>query len=306
MNEVAVRGAAVTIRPPRDAERRAFRMLLPDAFSPGRGDSHLLALTAAPPAVLGAAAWHPNLCYGRPAWQVNLRVVRPARRRGIGARLLEAIEQAARQAGIATLITWHNSAPEPEAEAFLCARGFVLEDSLTTYETDIERLLELLMPLRERLLARAKVPAGVRLLSLPEAPLDQVARLHAAYLGGSPRGVGLGLSEALRRPSALAASVVLLVNDAAQGLTLVELADSLARVEARVVAPVYQGGWANVLLMAAALDRGLAHGARRVQFVSARANADTHKLARRSAAITVKVATLHLLHLNPAPEPRGR
>ena len=117
--------------------------------------------------------------------------------------------------------------------------------------------------------------------------MEQVARLHAEYVARAGelnpwRAVIAG------NPS-LAPSVILLVDGRVEAILLGELEASLAIVRSRVVTPRFQGGWANTLLLAEALDRGWEYGARRVQFSYSDSNRDTQKLARRFKAEVISV-----------------
>ena len=69
-------------------------------------------------------------------------------------------------------------------------------------------------------------------------------------------------------------SRVLMVDGRARGFILVAVDGDVASFEARAVDPAYRRGWANVLLMATDLVRGLALGVRRVRFYSSGANGD--------------------------------
>jgi hypothetical protein len=83
-------------------------------------------------------------------------------------------------------------------------------------------------------------------------------------MGGTTEGVRRMLEEGIKRGSMLPASVVLVVENAVQGVLLVEVGESTAVVDSVVVASSYWGGWANVFLKEAALQRALACGVRDV------------------------------------------
>ena len=187
----------------------------------------------------------------------------------------------------------------PEAEAFLLAHGFVRAARLTSVEGAVEEMRASLTALRDRLLARGKVPAAARMVRLREAPRGQVARLYAEFILHHPDLPAARIQQRLERGQ-LDDSTVLLVNDRGEGMILWLLDGSLARVLARVVTPSYQGGWANALLMATALEWGCAAGAARVRFESLDTNQDTLKLAQRFQAQVVEVKDRYVLRLGPA------
>src|SRR5207249_4403403 len=133
------------------------------------------------------------------------------------------------------------------------------------------------------------------------APPAEVARLHAAAVGGSAEALRASLHRDMaRREAVTATSRVLLVDGRARGLILLAVDGDLATYEARVVDPAYRGGWANVLLMATDLERGLTLGVRRVRFYSSGANRDTLKLAARCGARAVGFRDLYARDVPPA------
>ncbi|MCI0460399.1 MAG: GNAT family N-acetyltransferase, partial [Gemmataceae bacterium] len=142
------RDAVVAVRPPFGPEKQACRMLLPEACERRMRWSFLVALTEAPLRILGALAHMPVRHHGRLARRMVLRVAKPYRRQGIGSQLLQALIHATRARGIGTVLAWHDPRQEPGAAGFLRAHGFVLQDRLTTFETDLDALVDLLRPLR--------------------------------------------------------------------------------------------------------------------------------------------------------------
>jgi GNAT superfamily N-acetyltransferase len=79
-------------------------------------------------------------------------------------------------------------------------------------------------------------------------------------------------------------SPVLCVDGRVEGMVLYEVAGETGTVQGRVVTGQYRGGWANTLLMAAAIDRGLERGVRRLRFEVPESNPDTRKLMMRVGA----------------------
>jgi hypothetical protein len=121
--------------------------------------------------------------------------------------------------------------------------------------------------------------------------------MHVRNIGGSAYGVSRALKSLVRDPCAGKVSVTLMIGDRLVAFILVRVRKALAIVDARVVAPDYQGTWANVLLMATASERATAIGAQQVRFDCNDSNSDTLKLAKRSAAQVVGRADWHTLDL---------
>ena len=277
---------AVEIRPPRSAEWPACRMLLPRAFGRNRAPEVLLALDedqTTNPRITGAVA------YQRRARQIgilDLRVVKTHRRKGVGSRLLQNL--AGEQAVISTFT---DVLANPDAERFLTANGFERQGRMFVVEADLERMLEGMTRLRDRLVSSGRVPSSARLVTPAEAPMEEVIRLFDKFI----------MAERCLRPEFFRASfssarfdqssVILMVDGRVGGLLMVEWLRDIHRAEvpARVVVPEYRGGWANVLMMATALERGRAAGITRVRFESLEDNADTLSLARRFKADTVHI-----------------
>ena len=289
---------ALEIRPPHPAEGPACRMLLPQAFTRGQCPDVLLAF--ADRQVAGAIAFHAR---GRQIGLVGLRVVRTHRRQGIGTQLLRhlcADPLSARQTHVSAFA---DSLASPEAAPFLTANGFERAGRLFVFEADLDRMLAGMGRLRDRLVASGRVPPQARLVTPSEAPLDQITALFDRYI----------LSERCLRPEFLRppfasprfqeSSVVLLMDGRVAGLVLVEWLRDIHRAEvpARIVIPEYRGGWANVLMMAVALERGKAAGIKRVRFDSLEDNADTLSLARRFNADTVHILDRFLREVGGRP-----
>src|SRR5437764_9281840 len=92
------------IRPPRPAEVRACRMILPDAFHRGLTPDLLLAVDSDPFRFLGVAAFTLVLFEGRPAWELRLHVVRGHRRMGHGTHLVRSLIDRGTNRGVIGLI----------------------------------------------------------------------------------------------------------------------------------------------------------------------------------------------------------
>jgi len=290
------------IRPPHPAEWPACRMLLPHAFERKPAPEVLLAFEES--RIAGGVAFRSrgNLC-----GMVDLRVVRTERRKGVGACLLQHLCERAIAAGQASISVFTDVLANPDAPPFLTANGFERKGRLLVMEADARIMLPGLSKIRDRLNAAGKIPPGVRLVKPSEAPMDEVVELLDRHL----------LAEPSMRPEFLRASfsgsrfeefsVIVLLDGRVAAFVLVEWLHDLGHghVVARVVAPEYRGGWANVLMMALALERGIAAGFSRVRFDSLEDNADTLSLARRYHADTVHILDRFLRPLR-SPEATSR
>jgi GNAT superfamily N-acetyltransferase len=290
----------ITIRPPRDIEGPACRMLLPEsAVRPMTRPEWLVAVQEAAPRIVGVASFQPRetVFIG-----VRVRVVRTHRRRGIGSRLLQHIIDEAVRRKMAAVFGRADGLTEPDAAPFLAAHSFGFLGRLATVEADVLAMRDYLVALRDRLIAGGKVPANARLVRFSEAPQDQVAKLYAEYIVHNPEAD----PALLRHPEfkeKIAASPVVMMDDRVVGILLVGVEGLLATVHARVVTPELRGGWVNPLMMGTATEDVWQAGARRVRFEIPPDNRDTEKLARRFRAETVSAWDRYVLRLAPEPVP---
>ena len=295
--------AAVQIRRAEGAERRACRMLLqtgPEGL--GHVDALLLAITTDPaPRMLGALSLLSlRDAAGAPALLVAGRVVGPWRRRGVGSLLLETAVAEARRWGASSLLVQNNPRADPDGEAFLAAKGFVRKEELRTFEAPTARLAAHICALRDRLGQANRIPPEARVIPLREAPLTQVARLHADHLTGTPQTVGERLNELLVRDND-GHHGALMLGERLLGLVLARTVDGVSTVESRVLAPTGRAaagsGWASVLPLAEGLDAALVRGSRVVRFSCTSGNHQTLRFAERCGAIVVGEQWVHRLDL---------
>lgn len=306
--------AGIRIRRAEGAERRACRMLLqPGPEGLGQVDELLLALTTdSAPRMLGALALLSlRDAAGAAALLVSGRVVGPWRRRGVGSLLLETALAEARHRGARSLMAQNNPRADPDGHAFLAAKGFVRSEELRTFEASTARLAAHICALRDRLRAANRIPPEARVVPLREAPLGQVARLHADHLTGTPQTVAERLNELLVRDDG-GHHGALMLGDQLLGLVLVRTVEGVSSVESRVLAPTGRAasgsGWASVLPLAEGLDAALARGSRVVRFSCNSGNHQTLRLAERCGATMVGEQWMHRLDLpaegapaSPAP-----
>jgi GNAT superfamily N-acetyltransferase len=278
---------SVALRQAAGADWAICRALLPEAFHASATlTAGLIALREPERRVAGAVVLHFD---DIDVW-MYLKVVHPERRNGIGSRLLrEALEVAARkQARRANVVC--DTAAEPAAEPFLLAHGFQAGKRFTTFEADFLSSVPVLQATRDRLMASHRVPASVRMTTVPHAPEAEVAQLCAEYIANRAdlAHAPIRLDENLERWKY---SPVVLVDGKAKAALLCEVAGDLAMVPGRMVAREFQGTWANALLLGMAADLCLTTPVRRFQFVAPPGNTDTFKLARRTGARAIAEQT---------------
>lgn len=264
--------------PEQEAEWRICRMLLPEAFANVSARTFLLGLRDESPRTVAAASFRSGT---EEITHLRLHVVPPFRRCGVGSQVIEHLAgMGVRSMGGIVEVT-----KEPAAVEFCERNGFKRVEVLTTVEGDMAEMRDFMGRLRDRVAPSR----GARTIPLSEAPVDQVANLHALYVaqqGELNQWRGL-----VAQSPQMAISPVVTIDGRVAGILLGELDGSTAVVRSRVVAPGYQGSWVNVLLLSAALDIGWAAGARRARFSYTDSNSDTQKLAARfKAEVTGVVA----------------
>ena len=225
-------------------------------------------------------------------------MVRTERGRGIGTALLRAALDDARRSGVAHVYAKADSRDDPDAATFLGRHGFAHATRMLTVEGDIEVLHESLRSTLERLTVRGRRPAESRIVSFPDAPRGELARLYAEHIAHQPE-----MAARIAAPSAsdtlIAASPVAMVGGDVAGFVLWSREGQVAHVHAKVVAPAFRGRWTNAVLMGEAIARWTAAGLARVRFEVLSTNADTLKLARRFRADTIGTQDVYRLDLEP-------
>lgn len=259
------------LRPPRENEWPICRMLLPETFANIASRTYLLGVRDEAPRIAAAASYRQG-----PDSITNLRmhVVPPFRRQGVGSQIVEYLADN----GTRSISGIVEIEKEPAAEAFCKRNRFERVESLTTVEADMSEMRDY----TARLCARFELPAGAQVVPLSEAPVDQVAGLHAQHVaqeGELNQWRGL-----VAHTPEMNISPVVMMDGRVAGILLGKLEGTTAVVHTRVVAPGYHGSWVNVMLLAEALDIGWAHGARRARFSYTDSNQDTQKLAKRFRA----------------------
>jgi len=252
-------------------------MLLPETFADAASREYLLCLRDEEPRLVAAVSFRRD---GDEAKKLRIHVVPGFRRRGVGSYVLASLLGS----GLRALDGTVDSLKEPAAASFCERNGFRRVEQLFTVEADLAAMRDYLGRLR----ARIGRPPGARVVRLPDAPFEAVARLHAAEVAHSELNPWRAL---LGQTQGLALSPVVMVDDEVAGFMLGEVQGTTAVVHSRVSAPAYRGGWVMIVLLSDALDTGWNAGCRTTRFSYLDSNRDTEKLAQRFQARTVSVVT---------------
>jgi GNAT superfamily N-acetyltransferase len=283
-------GSQIEIRNPREDEWPACRMLLPEPFERGLKPEVLLAFHPEGAKILGAAAF--QIGRDQAAAQLfRIRVVRTHRRQAVGTALLRRVLSLSSAQGKSMVSAFADTQAHPEAEPFLAAGGFTRSRRLYVVEVDLEPMRREMTRLRDRAIRSQRVPASARLVTPPDAPAAEIADIYDEYILARRRLHPAYIEASLTGPRFEQPSSVLLVDGRVAAMVVVyyEQEHLRAHVTGRAVLPAFRGGWANVLIMADALEKGHAAGIRRVRFESSDDNRDTLKMARKFHADTINI-----------------
>jgi hypothetical protein len=270
-------------------------MLLPEGATRSASTEYLLAVQDNAPHIVGAACYTLGVRY---TYGFGCRVIRPLRRRSIGTELLQHVISLAQWRGHKGVIAVAGSVEETDSVGFLEHHGFRLANRTTTVHAGMQTAIEIISPLAARI-RRSQHFVEARLVRLADAPRNAVVELYVEELARNPLTTPWTLVDQIA-DARFAQSPVLMFGDRIAGLLIWEVHDTLARVPARIVAPGFQGGPANVLLMDNALHVGWAAGAREIEFEIPMNNSDTEKLARRFGARQVRTTENYLKELASA------
>ena len=286
---IAEKDIAVIIRPARDAEARACRLLMPEAFSATYAPELWVALDPSNSNVVGAGAvgWQPMP--PGPGFPVELHVIPSHRRRGIGTAVLQAIVEAC-TGHTERLHSWASEVEGSPAAGFCTAAGFAPRSRLFEFDADGMRFYTMIKTIHDRLANSGKIPPELRIVSLREAPLEQVTALVGSQFADVPLSTATALSKGLINYDQ-DKSAVLLQGQAVKGALLYLWNNGNPVIDVNVVAPELRHGPGNVLLLEAATRKGLEGRATGFRFRCEEHVRDTLNLARRSGA---KLASVRL------------
>jgi GNAT superfamily N-acetyltransferase len=265
------------LRAPHGEEWQLCRMLLPETFADAPSREYLLCLRDEEPRLVAAVSFRKD---GNAAKKLRIHVVPGFRRRGIGSQVVASLLGGELRSLDGTVDT----VKEPGAASFCERIGFRQVEQMFTVEGDVAEMQKHL----HRLRARIQMPPKARLVRLPDAPFEQVARLHADEVAHSELNPWRAL---LGQMQGMALSPVVMVDDEVAGFLLMQIEGSIVSVHSRVIAPAYRGGWVLVVALSEALDVSWEEGCRVARFSYLDTNRDTERLAQRFHARTVSVAT---------------
>ena len=278
-------GAAhgLIIREPRESEFAVCRMLLPDAASDPTGRFFRLAFDSAKRSIAGALAYQDD---SGSLTNVRLHVVKSRRRSGVGSFLLNYVLDEARRLGRQRVLVDTDLKKEPEAEAFLIACGFQRIGRLTSVRGPlIGRGPK--AALFNHLLAKAEeFPPESRLVSIGEAPADQIFKLYSDYIANVP---GLADMQGAFQLEQHRDSVVVMSGERVIGFLLAKVSGGIVHVPALAVVPEYRGrGMTNrmVRVLEDSLDKTVDEG----QFDFADSATFTAKLAGEFGHHVLRIA----------------
>ena len=277
----------IVVRPARDVEMRACRLLLPATFTATAAPEMLVA--AGEGGVLGAAAigWFHLRADPAACFPVLVHVIPQARRHGVG-RALIAAALAHCGAEADGLRTWFPVAEESEASSFLLAAGFAPYRRMLFFEAEGATFHAMVERIRAGLERAGRIGAASRIGALREAPAEAVAALLADDFPAPAWEILRRLGSAVPDAFDLERSVALFVDGQLAGALLYSWNDGAPSIDALAVAPAFRGTSAVVLLLEAATRNGLEGGASRFTFSCDEGNRDTTNLARRCGARFLK------------------
>ena len=281
----------IEVVPASPAEQPACLALLPEM----RGLSCEWLIARRNGAIAGAAglSWSSwNRPAGFPLW---LHVIPCERRQGVGRSLVAAaVELAAGETGG----LWSLKAVEQDSEAaaFLAACGFAIAHRSFTFRMDMVRFDAHMQRIVERLRRHGRIPAELRVVSLREAPLRDVAWMVSAAFASGPAqllaALRRGLGQAENNGVDPDRSVVVMADDTVAGALLYRFNGGHCLIEANAVAPAWRNGCVNALQLAAATRNALTAGASSFQYDCDEDVIDSINLARRNGGERIATKAL--------------
>jgi len=253
-------------------------MLLPEACKDASLRQFLLALDPSGISIVGALSFRDT---GKVIGSVRLHVIGARRRRGLGSSLLGYAADEARRLGRERVIADVDLHRETEAEPLLTANGFARISRMTTVEGLVGAVITQWKAARERTPPLHQLSPDARIVRIDEAPIQQLVKLYAEYIGEMPVVTGL---ERTWRLDQYRESVVLMVGDQVIGVMLAVIEERVLVIPAWIVAPEYRGQLAGLQLRTALLNRMEArlNEVDRIHFDFLDKAAATAKLAQKS------------------------
>jgi hypothetical protein len=151
------------------------------------------------------------------------------------------------------------------------------------FDADGARFYAMIKAIHDRLAKNGKIPADLRIVSLREAPLEQVTALVSREFADVPLSTVMALSKGVINYDQ-DKSAVLMKGAEVKGALLYLWNDGNPVIDVNVVTPELRNGPGNVLLLEAATRKGLEGRATGFRFRCEEHVRDTLNLARRSNA----------------------
>lgn len=278
-----MRSSTLAVREARDEEHERCRTVLPQCFLPGAAPELFVASDGEDIRGVAAVLWSTG------GFPLQLFVFEPFRRRGIGRALVDAVVDAA-HGETGTLRNWFPVVESSAAAAFLSRMGFAVERRLLGFDGDSAGFVEQAVRLRALIERSGRVPDDARIITLGEAPRQEVAKLVAAEFGTAPAFASAQLQTGAGYDPSLC--VVATHGGRVVGAVLAAREGPCLRVDVTAVAPDHRGGWANLLLLTSLVERGIAAGVSRFRFFCDEDNRDTLNIARRAKANALERALM--------------
>ena len=262
------------------------RAVLPKAFSEERRPRVRIAKRLDNSEIVGTVAWWlRGKRKSRRQAAFFIYIKNPWQSRGVGEVLVRGLITDAREARAYELVTGGMVEEGEAVYKFLTALGFDRRIRLTKYEDKVERRQELFSSLYERYTARHKIPEGAKLVTLDEAPLEEVRDLVLQNLGGIPSMISQRLRGEGSGGFDRNLSVVLMMDGKVKGVSLARVVKGVRIGDAMVVASDMRGGWANLLIRYASMKKTIAAGIEITRYsADEKKHPDTVKLAARLGA----------------------
>jgi GNAT superfamily N-acetyltransferase len=279
-------GASLDVRPAREHEARACRLLVPALFSATEAPDLLVAVVDGG-RVVGAAALGTifNVAPGRRlGFPCDVHVVASWRRRGVGRALVEAAVERCRGRAPA-LLALEAVDTGSDAQRFLEACGFDRFDQIRHFECDARSGHDDMARLMQRLNRGKRILPQAVVVPLAQAPRGDVARMIARHFGAPVADMLHRLEPGAQNGLDSRFSGALMVGGALKGLLAYRDGVAPPTVELWVVEADLRGGWASAILLEWTSARVIESAETRIRFFADERIAHTISLAHRLKAV---------------------
>lgn len=224
---------------------------------------------------------------------IAVHVIQPCRRRGVGRALCDEVARLAVSEGDEALyLAQRVEMNAPDMKPWQQLKFDVCE-TVHEHELPLAALKPLLAPLVDRFRRRGRIPANASIVPLFSADRDAVLQLHLQHMGGDRASLWNKLTG--NAPGAFHPrySCVLVVGGRTLGCILGHrTSETLAVVDAMIVAPELRGGWANLWLKLEGTRNAMSQGVSHFQFTTFDQYADTRSFTDRLGGVTKRAWAL--------------